>query len=302
MPALPDAVWRAALSELLRHLPPSGSTLRLLYIGAPEQAAAVSALRADLDLTVYDASGSAPFRLETDHYDAILAQGTHLREREPFLRTALTALRLGGRLIMLDAAADAPEPCAAQQLETANSVTMAEMQRLLVQVGYVRVLIERLLDGCAVLSRGERDYTQLSTLERVQRTAERDITPDRASAPMDAAALQDALRGNFIFALIRQDAARPTWEAQPQSWRALTVVEGEQVCLPLFSGLPKAVAFMQAAIKAGVFSGVNKIGKFHKRAAQEWQIAFLLNPTFDASQREGAPFVLDPRDAVTGEE
>jgi len=48
MPTLPDAIWRAALSELLRHLPPSGSALRLLYIGAPEQAAAVSARRADL--------------------------------------------------------------------------------------------------------------------------------------------------------------------------------------------------------------------------------------------------------------
>jgi hypothetical protein len=80
------------------------------------------------------------------------------------------------------------------------------------------------------------------------------------------------------------------------------LVEGEQVCLPIFSGLPRAVAFMQAAIKAGSFSGVNKIGKFHKRAAQEWQVAFLLNPTFNASQREGAPLMLDPRDAVTGEE
>jgi len=302
MSALPDAVWRAALSELLRHLPPSGSALRLLYIGAPEQAAAVSALRADLDLTVYDPSGSAPFQPESDYYDALLVQGAQVREREPFLRAALAALRLGGRLIMFDVAADAPAPCAAQQLETAHGVTMADMQELLMRIGYVRVLIERLLDGCAVLSRGERDYTQLSTLERVQRTAERDMTPERALAPMNAAALQDALRGNFIFALIRQDAARPAWEAQPQSWRALTLVEGEQVCLPIFSGLPKAVAFMQAAIKAGSFSGVNKIGKFHKRAAQEWQIAFLLNPTFNASQREGAPLMLDPRDAVTGEE
>jgi hypothetical protein len=216
MSALPDAVWRAALSELLRHLPPSGSALRLLYVGAPEQAAAVSALRADLDLTVYDPSGGAPFQPELDYYDALLVQGAQVREREPFLRAALTALRLGGRLIMFDVAADAPAPCAAQQLETAHGVTMADMQELLMRIGYVRVLIERLLDGCAVLSRGERDYTQLSTLERVQRTAERDTTPERASAPMDAAALQDALRGNFIFALIRQDAVRPAWEAQPQ--------------------------------------------------------------------------------------
>ena len=302
MPTLPDAIWRAALSELLRHLPPSGSALRLLYIGAPEQAAAVSARRADLDLTVYDPRGGAPFQPEAGYYDAILAQGAQIGEREPFLRAALAALRLGGRLIMLDAAADAPAPCAGRQLEIARGVTMAEMQQLLLRIGYVRVLVERLLDGCAVLSRGERDYTQLSTLERIRRTAERDQTPDRASAPMDAAALQDALRGDFIFALIRQDAARPAWEAPPQSWRALTLMEGEQVCLPIFSGLPKAVAFMQAAIKAGRFSGVNKIGKFHKRVAQELQVAFLLNPTFNPAQREGAPLILDPRCAVRDEE
>jgi hypothetical protein len=300
MRALPEATWRAALAELLRHLPPSGSTLRLLYVGAPEQAAAVSALRADLDLQVYDPRGSAPPQLEAALYDALLVQGDLLAEPEAFLHTALAALRLGGRLIMLNMLDE--RHAAAQQ-----AILVAMAQRL-ERIGYVRVLSECLLDGAALLSRGERAYTHLGTLERIQRTAERDLTPDQALAPMDAAALLAALRGNFIFVLARQATNRPTWEMPAQAWHALTLVEGEQVCLPVFSALPKAVAFMQAAIKAGAFSGVNKIGKFAKSAVQGWPIAFLLNPNFDAwqrsgrFQREGAPLKLDPRSAVVGEE
>ncbi len=308
MRALPDQLWRAALPELLRHLPPSGSLLSLLYVGAPDQAAALAELRPDLALSLYDPSGEALFAPEAASYDALLVQGAQLRQREAFLSAALAALRLGGRLIMLDAAADAPEGCSAWQLDALQPVTLAQMVQSLERAGYVRVLTERLLEGCLVLSRGERDYTHLSTLERVERVAARDATPDGALLPMAADAVAEAVRGNFIFVLARQASSRPAWEAPAQVWRALTLTDGEQVCLPVFSALPKAVAFMQAAIKAGAFSGVNKIGKFPKSALQGWQSAFLLNPTFadlqrtGRFQREGAALALDPRDAVTGEE
>lgn len=308
MALLSDSAWRAALGELLRHLPPSGSVVRLLYVGAPAQAESVVAARPDLAVSVYDPRGDVPFQPEAESFDALLVQGALLAEHEAFLRAALSALRLGGRLIMLDAAADAPESPSVWQSEVAQRVTLAQMVEVLERIGYVRVLTERLLDGHAVLSRGERDYTHLSTSERVQRTAARDVTPDGSLTPIDAASLAEAVRGNFIFVLARQDSRRPAWEAPAQTWQALTLVESEQVCLPVFSALPKAVAFMQAAIKAGVLLGVNKIGKFDKRVAQAWQIAFLLNPLFDDLQRtgrferEGAPLMLDPRSAVTGEE
>lgn len=308
MALLSDSAWRAALGELLRHLPPSGSVVRLLYVGAPEQADSVVAARPDLAVSVYDPRGDAPFQLESEAFDALLVQGAQIAEREAFLRAALSALRLGGRLIMLDAAADAPESPSVWQSEVAQRVTLAQMVEVLERIGYVRVLTERLLDGHAVLSRGERDYTHLSTSERVQRTAARDVTPDGSLTPIDAASLAEAVRGNFIFVLARYDSRRPAWEAPAQMWQALTLMEGEQVCLPVFSALPKAVAFMQAAIKAGALLGVNKIGKFDKRVAQAWPIAFLLNPLFDDLQRtgrferEGAPLRLDPRSAVTGEE
>ncbi|MFQ3534799.1 MAG: hypothetical protein SNJ58_02890 [Aggregatilineales bacterium] len=308
MLSLSNLAWRAALSELLRHLPPSGSTLHLLYVGSAEQAELVRSARPDLALDIYDPSSGAPFQPESEAYDALLVQGTQLHEREVFLRTALSALRLGGRLIALDAAADAPQECAVWQGNVAQRVTLAQMVQTLEQIGYVRVLTERLLEGCAVLSRGERDYTHLSTLERVQHAAERDLTPSGALVPMDALRLAEAVRGDFIFVLARQESNRPSWEKPAESWQALTLVEGERVCLPVFSALPKAVAFMQAAIKVGALSGVNKIGKLDKRTAQSWPIACLLNPIFDdlrqagRFQREGAPLKLDPRHAITGEE
>ncbi|MCS6871189.1 MAG: hypothetical protein NZ571_07000 [Anaerolineae bacterium] len=231
---LPDALWHTALCELLRHLPPSGSTLHLLYVGALEQTAAVASARADLALTVYDPSNGAPFQPESNRYDALLVQGVWLSDRVSFLRTALTALRLGGRLIMLDAASDAPESCDNWHVGTAQRVTLAEMVQILEQIGYVRVLTERLLDGCAVLSRGERNYTYLSTLERIQHVADRDETPEQALMPLDSARLFEAVRGNFIFVLARQDSRRPPWEMHSQVWQALTLAEGSR-CACQFS-------------------------------------------------------------------
>ncbi len=313
MPALPDALWRAALSELARHLPPSGSTLHVLYVGAPDQVAALAALRADLAIHQHDPQADPDFHFTAAYFDAVFVRGDQISRHAEILGAVLPALRLGGRLIMLDAAADAPdqpEALRAWQISAARQVRLAEMVQVLEQAGFVRVLTERLLDGFAVLSRGERDYTHLSTVERVQITAQRDATPDQELTPLKAAALESALRGNFLFVLVRQAARRPAWETPiaAQQWRALTLAEGDQVCLPVFSALPKAVAFMQAAIKANTFIGVNKIAKFPKSAVQAWQIDCLLNPTFGdlhesgRFQAEGAPLILDPQAAITGEE
>ncbi len=313
MITLPDALWRAALGELARHLPPSGGSLHLLYIGAPDQAADLAALRADLAIHQHDPQADLDFRYAADRFDAVLVRGDQISRHAEVLGAVLPALRLGGRLIMLDAAADAPdqpERLKAWQLSAARQVRLAEMVQVLEQAGFVRVLTERLLDGFAVLSRGERDYTHLSTAARIQYAAERDGTPNQALAALTAAELAAAVRGNFLFVLVRQAARRPAWEmpAAAQQWRALRLAEGDQVCLPVFSALPKAVAFMQAAVKANTFIGVNKIAKFPKHAVQAWQTAFLLNPTFGdlhesgRFQAEGAPLILDPHTAITGEE
>ncbi|MCE7948785.1 MAG: hypothetical protein DYG88_15290 [Chloroflexi bacterium CFX4] len=313
MITLPDALWRAALGELARHLPPSGGTLHLLYIGLPAQAADIAALRADLTIHHHDPHTHTALRFAADQFDAVLVRGDQISRHAEVLGAALPALRLGGRLILLDAAADAPdqpESLKAWQGSAARQVRLAEMVQVLEQAGFVRVLTERLLDGFAVLSRGERDYTHLSTAERIQHAAERDSTPDQALIALTAAEVAAAVRGNFLFVLVRQAARRPAWETPTaaQHWRALTLAEGDQVCLPVFSALPKAVAFMQAAVKANTFIGVNKIAKFPKHAVQAWQTNLLLNPRFGdlhevgRFQAEGAPLILDPHTAITGEE
>ncbi len=90
------------------------------------------------------------------------------------------------------------------------------------------------------------------------------------------------------------------------TWQAATVLDA-QTNLPNllgFSSLVRAVNFMQPAVLAGKFKGINKVGKFAATIAQTWGMPLLLNPDFD-DLREAAPgmmFEVEPQAAITGEE
>jgi hypothetical protein len=89
-------------------------------------------------------------------------------------------------------------------------------------------------------------------------------------------------------------------------WQAATVLD-KQTNSPMllaFSSLVRAVNFMQPAVLAGKFKGINKVGKFTADSAQGWEQPLLLNPNFDELREAtpGAMYEVDPQVAITGEE
>jgi hypothetical protein len=71
-----------------------------------------------------------------------------------------------------------------------------------------------------------------------------------------------------------------------------------------FSALVKAVAFMQPAVLAGAWAGVNKVGKFPAEAADGWGLPLAWNPAFEALRgaAAGPPLAVDRATAILGDE
>ncbi len=184
------------------------------------------------------------------------------------LERYLQALRPGGRLILIAPGPDEP------------------LLAALVAAGYIHCLTESVAEG--VLYRGERP-PEADSVGRIARLAGEAVTTPH------------------VFVLVQQTPNKPVWRLEPGealAWQAATVRVGDEVYLLAFSALVKAVAFMQSAIKAGWLSGVNKIGKYPRDAAQGWPHPLLCNPAFDdcRSQPLGPPLAVDPAGAITGEE
>jgi hypothetical protein len=65
---------------------------------------------------------------------------------------------------------------------------------------------------------------------------------------------------------------------------------------------------MQAAVLAGLLVGVNKVSKFDKAVAANWETDVLFNPSFAALQTgpvftfAGVQLTIDPQTAIIGEE
>ncbi|MEO8393635.1 MAG: hypothetical protein ABI700_11655 [Chloroflexota bacterium] len=252
------------IETLIKHLPPSASTLRLLDLNGAA-ADFLKMRRADLDVTV-------GLPREQRIFDAVVAYGAALDDES--LRVALDALRPGGRLIVLDPQGDASS-LHVKRLEAA---------------GYTRILVEELAET-GVLMRGEKPHITDDTLARIQSVAAR----DQANAPF---------KGRYIHLLIRQIPNKPVWAlkgGESVAWQAVALSDDAGYLLLAFSSLPNAVAFMQPAVISGGIKDVNKVAKFSRTTAQNWRL--VINPPVEILHgREVILVPIDPASAETPDE
>lgn len=245
---------RALIQVMAKHLPPSSSTLRLLDLGGGA-GSLLAAIRPDLGVQMVNLQNEAPLPGE-DSNDAVVALGGQLDTS--LLRQVLTALRPGGRLIFVDPAGH-PGP---------------EWVDLLERSGYTRILVEAALESGGVLARGEKPHREPHTVDRIQQVAAQDESIDFS-----------AYKGRFVYLLIRQTPNKPAWALKPGEtveWQAAAVTGANGPTLLVFSSLPRAVAFMQPAVLAGIVRDIHKIAKFSRAIASGWTCDLLLNPDLDA--------------------
>lgn len=273
-----DEKLRQALLHVgVKHLPPSPSTLQLVDVDGAAQAT-LTGIRQDLACHAV-AADADPWPVEAGRMDAVMALDVTLTRG--LLRRALAALRPGGRLIVLATAGEAS----------------ADLLRTLETAGYVRILVEPALDdGRGVLLRGEKAHTTADTLARVEGVARRD----------DALTDFAAYPGRYVYLLVQQTPNKPVWALRPDervTWRAAALEGDDGPVLLAFSGLPRAVGFMQPAVLKGQVAGVNKVGKFSRVTAQGWTARALLNPPADVLDVGGLTFVdVDPATAEAPDE
>lgn len=268
-------VARLLIEAMGKHLPPSAAVLRLLDVGGAV-GAVLAEKRTDLEIHRVSADPDS-WTIAPDSFDAVVAYDSLLDSR--LLDSALSALRPGGRLIVMDARGEVSE-VPVKTLESA---------------GYTRILVEVGAEcplPTGVLMRGEKPHTTANTHERIQQVAEHDSNTLNL----------DDFRGKYVHLLVVQTPNKPVWAMgadERYQWRA-AVVDG---ALLAFSSLPKAVAFMQPAVVAGQIRGVNKVAKFSRATAQTWTQPVLLNPTLDALNDKTLAYIdIDPSTAEESDE
>ncbi len=277
MSAADSALGRLLLLATANHLPPSPSTLQLVDVGG-QAAAVLAGLRQDIAALAVMAEADV-WPLADDSADAVVALDTPLTP--DFLRRSLAALRPGGRLMVV----------------TPEGRASAAIVQTLEAAGFVRILVEPALeDGRGLLVRGEKPHATADTLARVGQVAGRDAAlTDFATYP-----------GRYVYLLVRQTPNKPVWALRPGervAWQAAALQSADGPLLLAFSGLPRAVSFMQPAVLAGQIAGVNKVAKFSRATAQTWTTGALLNPPPDALAAHTVLFVdIDPATAEAPDE
>jgi len=268
-------ITRVLTEAMLKHLPPSASSLKLLDVAGAAQEILLKH-RPDLAITAVEGDPSG-WGIPSAEFDAVTAFDAE--PGSPLLAAALSALRPGGRLIVMSTRG---EPDATHVVTLENH-------------GFTRILVETGAEcplPVGVLMRGERPHQTEDTLARVQ---------VGAAADEDAQSLVD-FKGRFVHLLIRQSPDKPAWKLradEPLMWEAVTL-EG---MLLAFSSLPKAVAFMQPVVLTGQILDVSKVAKFSKQTALAWPQAVLLNPMPNALEQGTLGVVsIDPDSAETPDE
>lgn len=268
---------RHFVAVMVKHLPPSASTLRLLDLDG-HSGDIMSAWRGDLDVAHVSPVDLGPAGLAPASFDAVVAYDVEFSAG--LLSEALNALRPGGRLIILQSRG---QVCGSQ----------AQMLR---GGGYTRILVEPALDDLGVLMRGEKPHDTSDTAKRI-----------RAIAQADGDLLDlEHYTGRYLHLLIQQRPNKPVWKLSPDetiTWQAAAVEHGARQALLAFSSLPKAVGFMQPAVLIGLIHDVNKVGKFSRSTAQSWTWDVILNPTLDSIQNQSLTAVqIDPASAEAPDE
>lgn len=257
-----------------KHLPPSGATLRLVDIGG-RAGAILTEKRADLDVVLTPGQRDS-WQLPPNSLDAVVGYGCTLDA--DLLSAALTSLRPGGRLILLNP----------------NGEPAEALVDTLAAAGYTRILVEPGVETpspAGVLMRGEKPHTEAHTTDRIKQTAGRDA---------------GRRAGRYIHLLIQQTPNKPVWKLEPDElieWQAVAVAGDNETVLLAFSSLPKAVEFMQPAVLAGHIRDVNKVAKFSWDIAKNWPFPMMLNPSDEIFDTERVVMVsIDPQTAEAPDE
>jgi ubiquinone/menaquinone biosynthesis C-methylase UbiE len=329
-------IWQHSIEAMVKHLPPSSAELHLIDFStnSGQVAEALHKIRPDIMFqysnedrpTLFEKTGNKVnlITVADNYVDAITAHSTLflLDKPEDFLSEVLRVLRPGGRLILLDPADEISvwavvnvfsNPKNALNLlqwhRTAKQhrrFTPERIAHLLEVNGFARILAERTLNGWAILSRGEKPYdATMSTADRVAIGAS-----DSDNLGILQAKELLEIKGRFIHLLIHQTPNIPAWKAKTGEikWQAATIsiYDHDRPIAFAFTSLPKAVSFMQGAVLDGHIQNINKIAKFNKHVASQWDFPVLLNPTLAAFKEFTASSVrfvsIDPESAEAPDE
>lgn len=270
-------VQRHFVAVMAKHLPPSASTLSLLDLDGCS-GRILSEWRADLQIITFPSASQRYSGLEPDSIDAAVAYDIDLTDT--LLERAHDALRPGGRLIALHS----------------RGAVNESQPRLLRHYGYIRILVEPALDGLGVMLRGEKPHITADTAERIQSVAQADANF------LDL----DSYGGRYLHLLVQQLPNKPAWKltrSDTITWRAVVLDRAARPVLLAFSSLPKAVGFMQPAVLAGIITDVNKVGKFSRSTAADWDFDVILNPTLESVATKNLTTVdIDPATAEAPDE
>lgn len=269
---------RLFVEVMVRHLPPSASTLTAVDVGG-NATPAMTELRPDVNAVYQAVDGDWTY---PDHtIDAVTA--LHILS-DADLKQALRVLRPGGRLIMMDVEGN-PSASYVERLEGH---------------GYTRILVERALDcptEIGVLVRGEQPHIFTETHERIKQVAQRDVGTSQT--------LED-YRGRFVYLMVHQTPHKPVWARandEPIRWDAIALNSEPQPILLGFSSLPRAVEFMQPAVLKGTIRDVHRLGKFTKAIVSQFPYAVRINPSSEILDGHSVQWVeIDPNLAEAPDE
>ncbi len=267
-------VERLLIEAMAKHLPPSGTALRMVDVFG-KAAAVLRDQRPDIQV-VLSPQKLTGWRIAADSVDAVAAYNA---EPSPdLLKSAMHVLRPGGRLIIMNSQLD-PAEGYVKILES------ADYTRILVEVGAECPL------PVGALIRGEKPHTEASTVERVKQVAAQDAHPRV---------------GRYLHLLVHQTPHKPTWRLTAEDkiqWEAVGVAGEGEVVLLTFSSLPKAVEFMQPAVMAGHITNVNKIAKFKWDVVKQWPFPTILNPSDEIFDTQPIAMLdIDPQNAEAADE